>query len=143
MAFRLLIVEDNPADVLLLRESFKAAGVDCDINVVADGQDAIDFLNRRGAYSKLSLPTPNLVLLDINLPRVSAHEVLGEIKSNPALKTIPVVILSSSASQSDIQMAYEGHANGYVQKPRDLDEFYRIGRAIEAYWMRAVTLPIP
>jgi len=133
----ILLVEDNPDDVDLTREAFREVGATSRLHVVENGIDAIAFLRRQGAYA--GAPTPDLVLLDLNLPKRSGHEVLAEIKRDPALRGIPVVVLTSSAAETDVNRSYELAANGYVTKPVDLDDYFRVVRLIDHFWRK--TLP--
>ena len=135
----ILLVEDNPTDVRLTREAFKSAAVRSALHVVTDGAQAIAFLRREGEWQ--GAPRPDLVLLDLNLPRKDGRAVLGEIKQDPALRHIPVVILTSSQAEQDIVRAYDLHANCYVTKPVDLDQFITIVRSIEQFWFTVVKLP--
>jgi chemotaxis family two-component system response regulator Rcp1 len=136
---RLLLVEDNAGDVRLTREAFKDAKVHLDLHVVSDGVEAMDFLHRRGRYA--DSPRPDLILLDLNLPRKDGREVLTEIKSDPLLKTIPVVILTTSGSEVDIEHSYQLNANSNVSKPVDLDQFLSVVRSIDDFWLSAVRFP--
>lgn len=135
----ILLVEDNPGDVRLTREAFKEGAIDNDLHVVTDGADALDFLYRRGDYEEA--PRPHLVLLDLNLPEVDGLEVLEEIKSDPDLKHLPVVILTSSAAEEDIVRGYELQSNAYLTKPIDPDEFIELVRTFEEFWFKLVKLP--
>ena len=136
---QLLLVEDNAGDVRLTREAFKDAKVYLDLHVVSDGVEAMDFLHRRGRYA--DSPRPDLILLDLNLPRKDGREVLTEIKSDPSLKAIPVVILTTSGSDEDIERSYQLNANCYVSKPVDLEQFLSVVRSIDDFWLSAVRLP--
>ena len=140
-AIQVLLVEDNPGDVRLTREAFKDAKVHLQMHVVNDGFEAIEFVNRRGEYE--NCPRPDLILLDLNLPRKDGRDVLAEIKSDPALKSIPVVILTTSASDVDIERSYLLHANCYISKPVDLDGFLTVVRSIDNFWFSVVKLPSP
>ncbi|MEX2376069.1 MAG: response regulator [Dehalococcoidia bacterium] len=135
----ILLVEDNPGDVRLTREALKDAKVRNNLHVVDDGVKALAFLRREGEYA--SAVRPDLILLDLNLPRMSGREVLQEIKSDPQLLKIPVVILTSSQAEQDIAKAYELHANCYVTKPVDLDQFISVVRSLEDFWLTIVKLP--
>lgn len=135
----ILLVEDNPADVRLTREGLKEAKVANNLHAVMNGKDALDFLYRRGEYS--DVPRPDLVLLDLNLPGISGHTVLAEIKKNPTLLTIPVVVLTSSESESDIVKSYEEHCNCFISKPVDFSSFLDIVSRIESFWFSIVRLP--
>lgn len=136
---QVLLVEDNPGDVRLTREAFRDAKVHLEMHVVNDGVEAMDFLNRRAAYA--DCPRPDLILLDLNLPRKDGRDVLAEIKADPLLKSIPVVILTTSASDVDIESSYLLHANCYISKPVDLDGFLTVVRSIDTFWFSVVKLP--
>lgn len=135
----ILLVEDNPADVRLTREALKEAKVRNQLHVVEDGVAAMEFLNRQGEYA--DAPRPDLILLDLNLPKKDGREVLEEIKQDDALKRIPVVVLTTSQAEEDIVKTYNLHANCYVTKPVDLDQFITIVRSIEDFWLTIVKLP--
>lgn len=134
-------MEDNPADVRLTQEAFSRTAPEHRIHVAKDGVEALAFLRREGGYSQA--PRPDLVLLDLNLPRKTGHEVLAEMKQDAALADIPVVILSSSEAAEDIHESYRLQASSYVSKPVDLDRFFEIVRQIERYWLDTVILPEP
>lgn len=136
---RLLLVEDNAGDVRLTREAFKDAKVHLDLHVVSDGVEAMEFLHRRGSYAES--PRPDLILLDLNLPRKDGREVLTEIKTDPSLKTIPVVVFTTSGSDVDIERSYQLNANCYVSKPVDLEQFLSVVRSIDDFWFSAVRFP--
>lgn len=138
-AMQVLLVEDNPGDVRLTREAFKDAKVHLDLHVVNDGVDAMDFLRRLGRFA--SSPRPDLVLLDLNLPRKDGREVLAEMKDDPQLKAIPVVILTTSASDVDIERSYLLHANCYISKPVDMEGFLTVVRSVDEFWLSVVRLP--
>jgi chemotaxis family two-component system response regulator Rcp1 len=135
----LLLVEDNPGDVRLTREAFKDSPIPVHLSVAKDGEEAIDFLRRRGNFS--DAPRPDLILLDLNLPRKNGGEVLSEIKADPDLKRIPVVIMTTSSSQEDIEKAYSLNANCYITKPIGLDDFMGVVQSIEDFWLTKVSLP--
>lgn len=135
----ILLVEDNPGDVRLTKEAFKIGKIQNNMHVVYDGEEAMDFLYRRGAYS--DAPRPDIILLDLNLPKKDGREVLKEIKSDEHLKTIPVVILTTSSAEEDIIRTYGLHANCYITKPVDLDKFLTIVQMIEDFWLTVVKLP--
>jgi chemotaxis family two-component system response regulator Rcp1 len=135
----ILLVEDNPADARLTREVFEGGRLSTHLNVVSDGEQALGFLRREGIYE--SAPRPKLVLLDLNLPRKDGREVLEELKSDAALCRIPVIVLTTSAAQSDIMRAYELQANCFITKPLDLDEYFAVVRSIEDFWLATARLP--
>jgi CheY-like chemotaxis protein len=137
----ILLVEDNPGDVRLTIEALRDAKIRNRLHVVEDGERALAFLHRQAGYG--DAPRPDLILLDLNLPRKDGREVLAEIKQDPDLKRIPVVILTSSAAEQDILQAYNLHANCYITKPVDLDQFLRVVRSIEDVWLLVVALPPP
>ncbi|MCF7855707.1 MAG: response regulator [Candidatus Pacebacteria bacterium] len=135
----ILLVEDNPADVRLTQEALKEGKVHNRLHVVGDGEEAMDFLRRRGEYA--DEVRPDLVLLDLNLPRKDGREVLAELKDDDDLKRIPVVILTTSQAEEDILRTYNLHANCYITKPVDLDQFIKVVRSIEDFWLTVVRLP--
>lgn len=135
----ILMVEDNPADVRLTREAFKDAKVLNNMSVVGDGEEALLFLRRKGNYS--DAPRPDLILLDLNLPKKDGREVLAEIKSDPVLKRIPVVVLTTSEDEKDVLKAYDLHVNAYITKPVNLDQFMKVVEAVEDFWLTVVKLP--
>src|SRR5579884_2692388 len=137
----LLLVEDNPGDVRLTEEALKEGSVAVKLNVVRDGADAVDYLYRRGKF--LDAARPDLILLDLNLPKKSGREVLSEIKADPDLRRIPVVIMTTSTADQDVARAYSLNANCYVAKPVELDEFFAAVRSIEDFWLRKAVLPPP
>ena len=134
-----LLVEDSPGDVRLTQEALKDAKVHINLRVVRDGIDAMAFLMREGEYA--TAPRPDLILLDLNLPRKDGREVLKEIKENQELKSIPVVILTTSASEADILRSYLLHANCYITKPVNLDGFLTVVKSIDNFWLSVVKLP--
>jgi chemotaxis family two-component system response regulator Rcp1 len=136
---QMLLVEDNPGDVRLTRETLKDAKLIVDLHVVGDGVEAMAFLHQEGKYA--SAPHPDLVLLDLNLPRKDGREVLAEIKRDPNLRRIPVVVLTISSAEEDILKSYNLHANAYVNKPLNLEQFAKITKAIEDFWFTVVKLP--
>jgi two-component system, chemotaxis family, response regulator Rcp1 len=135
----ILLVEDNPGDVRLTREALREGKVRNHLNVAGDGVEALAYLRREEGYTAAT--RPDVILLDLNLPRKDGREVLTEIKSDPRLKNIPVVILSSSQAEQDILRAYDLHANCYVSKPMDLDQFISVVKSIENFWFTIVKLP--
>ena len=138
-AFEVLLVEDSPGDVRLTREAFKDAKLHVNLHVVSDGIEAMAFLKREGVY--IRAPRPDLILLDLNLPRKDGRQVLEEIKAAPGLMTIPVVILTTSDSDEDVLRTYRLHANCYISKPVDLDGFLRVVQSIDDFWLSVVKLP--
>lgn len=135
----ILLVEDNPADVRLTREALREGKVRNNLHVMQDGQEALDFLFQKGRYTQA--PRPDIVLLDLNLPKKDGREVLAEIKSSPRLRTIPVTILTISKAEEDVLKTYEHHANCYIIKPIDMDQFLRVMRSVEDFWLEIVKLP--
>lgn len=135
----ILLVEDNPGDLRLTREALKDAKVANTLHVVEDGVLALDFLHRRPPFE--DVPRPDLILLDLNLPRKNGREVLAEIKADERFRAIPVVILTTSQAEEDILRAYNLHANCYITKPVDFTQFTTIVRTIEDFWLTIVTLP--
>jgi two-component system, chemotaxis family, response regulator Rcp1 len=135
-----LLVEDNPVDVIVTNEALKEAKIWNRLHVVGDGVEALDFLYKRGQYA--SAPKPDLILLDLNLPKKDGREVLEEIKEDPILKRIPVVVLTTSESEIDILRTYQLHANCFITKPVGLEQFSEIIKSIEDFWFQIVRLPI-
>jgi two-component system, chemotaxis family, response regulator Rcp1 len=136
----ILLVEDNPADVRLTEEALKeAANALTRLHVATDGAQALEFLHRQGEFA--GAPRPDLMLLDLNLPRVDGRQVLAHVKGDPDLRRIPVVVLTTSPSEDDILHAYDQHVNSYIRKPVDLDQFFDVLKAIDDYWLGAVALP--
>jgi chemotaxis family two-component system response regulator Rcp1 len=134
-----LLVEDSPGDVRLTREAFKDAKVHINLHVATDGAKAMVFLNREGEHA--NAPRPDLILLDLNLPKKDGREVLAEIKESPTLKSIPVVVLTTSSSEADILRSYQLHANCYITKPVGLEGFLTVVRSIDSFWLSVVKLP--
>lgn len=137
--FDILLVEDNPGDARLAQEALKEGRMASRLKIVVDGVEAMAYLRREGAYS--DAPRPNLVLLDLNLPRKDGRQVLAEMKADAELRRIPVVVLTTSQAEQDILRSYDLHANCYITKPVDLDRFIAVVRSIEEYWCSVVTLP--
>jgi CheY-like chemotaxis protein len=135
----ILLVEDNAGDVRLTREALKDARVLNSLHVARDGEEAMEFLCHKGKYA--DVPRPDLVILDLNLPRKDGREVLAEIKADEDLKRIPVVILTTSKSEEDVLKSYNLHANCYVTKPLDLEQFIGVVQGIEDFWFTVVRLP--
>jgi chemotaxis family two-component system response regulator Rcp1 len=138
-AINILLVEDNPGDVRLTVEALKEGKVRNQLHIAKDGMEAMDFLHRRGNYS--DVPRPDLILLDLNLPKKDGHEVLAEIKEDPELKRIPVVVLTGSKAGDDILKTYNRHANCYITKPVDWDQFITVVKSINDFWLTIVRLP--
>src|ERR1700761_2844886 len=137
-SLNILLIEDSPSDVRLVREALKETPIPVEMTVVRDGVEAMDYLHQaeQGTISR-----PDLVLLDLNLPRKNGREVLAEVKGSPALRQIPVVVMTSSRSEEDVQEAYELNANCYITKPADLSEYVKVVRSIEDFWFATATLP--
>lgn len=135
----ILLVEDNPGDVRLMREAFKDDANGHELHVVEDGEEAMAFLRQDGDFSQA--PQPDLILLDLNLPRKDGREVLAEIKKDPELKHIPVVVLTTSRAEQDVLRTYELHANCYIIKPVNLDQFIAVVKSIWDFWFTVVRLP--
>ena len=135
----ILLVEDNPGDRRLTVEALKEAKISNELHTVNDGAAAMAFLRRQGRYA--DAPRPGLVLLDLNLPKMDGREVLKEIKQDPDLRSIPVVILTTSEAEEDIIKAYEWHANCYITKPVDLEQFIKVVRSVQDFWFTIVKLP--
>jgi chemotaxis family two-component system response regulator Rcp1 len=136
----ILLIEDNPGDVRLISEGLRNSRIVNHISIVYDGEEASDFLFKRGKYEHA--PTPDIILLDLNLPKKDGRKLLAEIKQDEKLQRIPVVVLTSSNAEADITMAYQLHANSYLQKPLDLSEFMAMIQSFEQYWLSRVILPI-
>lgn len=135
----ILLVEDSPGDVLLVREALASLGTPNNVHVVGDGASAVRFLAREGDYS--DKPLPDMILLDLNLPIMDGRDVLREVKSHPDWKTIPVAVLSTSDSEEDIQASYDLAANCYIVKPMSLDGFRKVIEAVESFWLSVVKFP--
>jgi chemotaxis family two-component system response regulator Rcp1 len=135
----ILLVEDNPGDVRLTVEALRGAKVANELHVVGDGEEAIEFLRQQGRH--VDAPRPDIVLLDLNLPRLDGRDVLADIKADPDLAKIPIIVLTSSTAERDIQQAYELHANCYISKPVDFTEFIHAVRSLEGFWLKIVRLP--
>lgn len=135
----ILLVEDDEGDVVLTKESLNEAKIRNNLSVVRDGEQALDYLHKRNGFEDAR--RPHVILLDLNLPRKDGRQVLEEVKSDPSLKTIPVVILTTSDAEQDVVSSYSLNANCYIRKPVDLDEFSKVVRAIDDFWLTVVTLP--
>ena len=136
---RVLLVEDNPGDIRLTQEALKESEMDIALDVVSDGEQALDFLMKRNKFADAQ--RPHIILLDLNLPKKNGVEVLKEIKSHESLKKIPVIVLTTSDADHDISKAYSFNANCYILKPVDFDDFAKVIRLIEIYWFNTVQLP--
>jgi len=136
---KILLVEDSPSDIDLTKEALDEGKVIHELFVVEDGVAAMQFLNREGVYA--DVPRPDLVLLDLNLPQKDGREVLAEIKTTPKLKRLPVIVLTTSAAEEDVCSTYEHHANCYITKPVDVEEFIRVVRSLGEFWLSFVRLP--
>jgi CheY-like chemotaxis protein len=137
----ILLVEDSPSDTELTVEALREAKIRNHLSTVEDGVQAVEFLRREGKFA--AAPRPDLIMLDLNLPRKDGREVLAEIKSDDSLKTIPVVVLTTSRAEQDVLRAYQHHANCYIAKPVDFEKFLNVVRSIESFWLMVVTLPKP
>jgi chemotaxis family two-component system response regulator Rcp1 len=135
----IFLVEDNKADIRLIQEAFKNSLVPHQVVTVRDGMDAMAYLRQEGEYT--DAPRPDLILLDLNLPKKDGREVLAEIKADPLLKRIPVVVLTTSRNEDDIFHSYELHVNCYITKSRNLSQLFQIVKGIEEFWLTTVTLP--
>jgi CheY-like chemotaxis protein len=135
----ILLVEDSPSDTELTLEALRDFKVRNHVSVVEDGVQAMQFLRRQGPYAQA--PRPDLIMLDLNLPRKDGREVLADIKADAQLKTIPIVVMTTSPAEQDVLRAYELNANCYINKPVDFDQFLEVVRSIEAFWLYVVTLP--
>ena len=135
----ILLAEDNPGDVRLTQEAFKEGDMLINLHVAADGVEATEFLKKEGNYA--DAPSPDLILLDLNMPRKNGREVLEEIKADEKLRRIPVVVLTTSQAEEDIIRSYDLHANCFITKPVDMDQFIEVIRLIEGFWFSVVKLP--
>lgn len=135
----ILIVEDNATDVMIMREAFSSSNLNATLHVASNGEDAMKFLRRVGEHA--AAPRPDLILLDLNMPRKNGHEVLEELKSDKLLLRIPVVVLTTSQAEDDVSRAYAAHANCYIRKPLDFESFDELMRGILQFWFGLVTLP--
>lgn len=139
-AIKILLIEDNPGDVRLLEEAFKESDANVVIQVARDGAEGLDVVFQPSASQKTGYP--DLILLDLNLPKVNGHDVLARIKGDPATNQIPVIVLTSSRAESDIRRAYQAHANAYLKKPSNLDGLISAAKHIKSFWMETATLPV-
>ena len=135
----ILLVEDNPGDIRLIVEVLKEGKIHNNLSIVEDGEEALAYLRREGSYRDAIVP--DIILLDLNLPKINGTEVLAEIKKDPLLKYIPVIILTTSEAEQDILRAYDLHANCYITKPVNLEQFLTVVRSIENFWLTIVKLP--
>ncbi len=135
----ILLVEDNPGDVILTKEAFREAKINNNITVAIDGEQALKVLRKEGEF--MNAPTPHIILLDLNMPKKDGLEVLEEIKNDEALRRIPVIVLTSSQAERDVLKTYDLHANSYLNKPVDVQKFTEIVEAVENFWFTVVTLP--
>src|SRR5262245_58099319 len=132
----ILLVEDNAADVKITQRALRESGVPVDLIVVRDGQEAVDYLLRQGTHADLATwRSPDLILLDINLPRMNGREVLERVRATPGLRTVPVVVLTTSSRQEDVQQMYAAGANTYIEKPQDFGRFVQVLQTIHRYWL--------
>ena len=134
-----LLVEDDPGDVLIAKEALHAGHVDSRLEVVPDGVEALAYLRNEGQYA--DAPRPDLILLDLNLPRMDGRELLAKIKTDPDLRRIPIVVLTTSKAERDVLESYDLHANCYITKPVDVDAFFAVVRSIDSFWLAVVRLP--
>lgn len=135
----ILLVEDNPGDIRLTKEVLKEGKINNELSVVTDGEEALNFLKKQGKYAGIN--SPDIILLDLNLPKKDGRQVLAEIKSDPQLKLIPVIVLTTSSAENDILGMYAIHANCYITKPVDFDQFINVVHSIENFWLNIVKLP--
>jgi len=135
----ILLVEDNPVDILMTRHALQEAKVFNKLHVAEDGEEATDFLYRKGKHA--SAPRPDLILLDLNLPKKNGRELLAEVKRDPDLLDIPVIVLTTSQEEQDVTMCYQLHGNCFITKPVDMDQFTEVVRSIEGFWFTIVKLP--
>lgn len=147
MAFRqrnravILLVDDDPGDQELTRRALMGGGLRVDLRVAQDGEEALDYLNQRGRFEGGNAPFPDLLLLDLNMPKLDGREVLKSIKADPRLRKLPVLVMTTSRQETDIVRSYDLGCNSFVTKPVDVDEFLRAVRDLGEYWLRLVTLP--
>ncbi len=139
MPIDILLVEDNPGDVLLTQEAFREGDYAPRLSVVEDGEEALQFLRRLGNFR--NAPRPDLILLDLNLPKKDGRELLADVKQDPELHRIPIIVLTTSSAEQDIRRAYSLHANCYLTKPLDMESFLSKVRAVEEFWLKVASLP--
>jgi CheY-like chemotaxis protein len=143
-AHAILLVEDNPADVLITQRALRDSGLSVELLVVRDGQEAVDYLLRQGEHAKRDgWRSPDLILLDLNLPRLNGRQVLERIRARPELKAVPVIVLTTSRRQEDVQQLYAAGANTYIEKPQEFARFVEVLRTIHRYWLDTALLPSP
>lgn len=135
----ILLVEDNPGDIRLTQEALKEGKISNILHVATDGEQALDFLYKRGKHK--DAPTPDIILLDLNLPRINGRQVLEQIKGHESLRRIPVVVLTTSTAEEDIVRSYDLHVNCYICKPVDMDQFIKVVKTIDEFWFSVVKLP--
>lgn len=135
----ILLVEDNPADIRLTQEAFKETRLRCKLHVARDGAEALDFLRQNGRFA--TAPRPDMILLDLNLPKKDGREVLAEVKNSPQFKSIPIVVLTTSSATEDVRHTYNHHANCFITKPDGLDEFVDVVKKVEEFWLTIARLP--
>jgi chemotaxis family two-component system response regulator Rcp1 len=135
----IFLVEDNRGDIRLIQEALKSTATPCDVTIARDGMEAMAYLKRQGEFGLA--PVPDLILLDLNLPKKDGREVLAEIKANEALRHIPIIVLTTSRNEEDICKSYDLHVNCYISKSRNLAQLFKIVQGIEAFWLETATLP--
>jgi two-component system, response regulator len=138
---RILVVDDDPDDQLLIREALAEARVQTDVQVVNDGLELLDYLRRGGRFSRVDAPQPDLILLDLNMPRMGGHEVLQNLKTDPQLRQIPIVVLTTSKREEDVRRSYDFGANTFISKPNSFPDLVEVVQALEKYWFRVAELP--
>ncbi len=140
--YAILLVEDNPADIKITQRALRESAVPVELLVVRDGQEAVEYLLREGAHAHADTwRSPDLILLDLNLPRLTGREVLDRIRATPALKAVPVVVLTTSRRQEDVHEMYAAGANTYIEKPQDFNRFVQVLQTIQRYWLDTALLP--
>ena len=138
---RILLADDDPDDQMLARDALREAGINADLHVVDDGLELLDYLRRRGKYVKAQAPRPDLILLDLNMPRMNGHEVLEEIKKDPRLETIPIVVLTTSQREEDVVRTYALGGNSFISKPPSFPGMVDVMAALDKYWFKVAELP--
>lgn len=139
-SIQILMVEDNPADIELTKEAFSDGKLSNSLHIVHDGEEALDYLYKRGRFADVE--TPDIILLDLNLPKISGKEVLATVKGEPRFSSIPIIILSSSEDNADIKASYALNANSFVTKPVAIDDFLNVVKSVEHFWVEIVKLPL-